>query len=224
MFTGRRVIGLSTSTNAARVLQQEIDDAGAELAESFNIAEFLGKVEGSDELRRPIPLHENDVLVLDEATQASTADLAMIQEAAKQAGARLNPVGDTEQLGSPEAGGMFELLAQEVPSAELHEVRRFDAPWGADASVRLRSGDFTAIAAYDTRGRIRGPTRKPPTSAPRAAGWPTICKAKTFSCWPARTRKPPSWPGGYRPGSPSSARSGQARLPCLTGTTPGSVT
>ena len=40
-FTGRRVIGLSTSTNAARVLQQELDDAGAELAESYNIAEFL---------------------------------------------------------------------------------------------------------------------------------------------------------------------------------------
>ncbi len=123
-FTGRRVIGLSTSTNAARVLQQELDDAGAELAESYNIAEFLGKVEGSDELRRPVPLHKDDVLVLDEATQASTADLAMLQEAAKQAGARLNPVGDTEQLGSPEAGGMFRLLAQEGPSAE-----RRSAPW-----------------------------------------------------------------------------------------------
>ena len=167
-FTGRRVIGLSTSTNAARVLQQELEDAGAELAESYNIAEFLGKVEGSDELRRPIPLHENDVLVLDEATQASTADLAMIQEAAKQAGARLNLMGDTEQLGSPEAGGMFQLLAQQVPSAELHEVRRFDAPWEAGASVRLRSGDFTAIAAYDTRGRIRGADEE--TAYQRAAG------------------------------------------------------
>ena len=167
-FTGRRVIGLTTSTNAARVLQKELDDAGAELAESYNIAEFLGKVEGSDELRRPIPLHENDVLVLDEATHASTADLAMIQEAAKQAGARLNPVGDTEQLGSPEAGGMFQLLAQEVPSAELHEVRRFDAQWEAGASVRLRTGDFAAIAVYDTRGRIRGADEE--TAYQRAAG------------------------------------------------------
>jgi CheY-like chemotaxis protein len=168
MFTGRRVIGLSTSTNAARVLQQELNDAGAELAESYNIAEFLGKVEGSDELRRPIPLNENDVLVLDEATQASTADLAMIQAAAKQAGARLNPVGDTEQLGSPEAGGMFQLLAQKVPSMELHEVRRFDTQWEADASVRLRSGDFAAMAAYDSRGRIRGADEE--TAYQRAAG------------------------------------------------------
>ena len=48
-FTGRRVIGLTTSTNAARVLQHE------GLAESYNIAQFLGKIEGSDELRRPVP-------------------------------------------------------------------------------------------------------------------------------------------------------------------------
>ena len=68
-FTGRRVIGLTTSTNAARVLQHE------GLAESYNIAEFLGKTEGSDELRRPIPLHQDDVLVLDEASQLATADL-----------------------------------------------------------------------------------------------------------------------------------------------------
>src|SRR5580658_11388228 len=74
-FTGRRVIGLTTSTNAARVLQHE------GLAESYNIAEFLGKIEGSDELRRPIPLHQDDVLVLDEASQLATADLAMIGEA-----------------------------------------------------------------------------------------------------------------------------------------------
>ena len=79
-FTGRRVIGLATATNAARVLASE------GLAESYNIAEFLGKIEGSEELRRPVPLHQDDVLVLDEASQLSTADLAMIQEAARQPG------------------------------------------------------------------------------------------------------------------------------------------
>ena len=149
-FTGRRVIGLATATNAARVLASE------GLAESYNIAEFLGKIEGSDELRRPVPLHQDDVLVLDEASQLSTTDLAMVQEAARQAGARLVLVGDTEQLGAVEAGGMFRLLAREVPCAELHEVRRFDAAWEAGASVRLRAGDFTAYADYDRHGRMRG--------------------------------------------------------------------
>jgi conjugative relaxase-like TrwC/TraI family protein len=149
-FTGRRVIGLTTSTNAARVLQHE------GLAESYNIAEFLGKIEGSDELRRPVPLHENDVLVLDEASQLSTSDLAMIGEAARQAGARITATGDTAQLGAVEAGGMFRLLAGEVPAAELHEVRRFEAQWERQASVRLRDGDLAAVAAYDRHGRIRG--------------------------------------------------------------------
>jgi len=149
-FTGRRVIGLATATNAARVL------AGEGLAESYNIAQFLGKIEGSDELRRPIPVHQDDILVLDEASQLATTDLAMVQEAARAAGARLVLVGDTEQLGAVEAGGMFQLLAREVPCAELHEVRRFDAAWEASASVRLRAGDFTAYAAYDRHGRMRG--------------------------------------------------------------------
>ena len=149
-FTGRRVIGLTTSTNAARVLAHE------GLAESYNIAEFLGKTEGSDELRRPIPLHQDDVLVIDEASQLSTADLALIGEAAQQAGARIVATGDTAQLGAVEAGGMFRLLAQEVPAAELHEVRRFDAAWEREASIRLRDGDLAAAAAYDRHGRIRG--------------------------------------------------------------------
>ena len=149
-FTGRRVIGLTTSTNAARVLAHE------GLAESYNIAEFLGKIEGSDELRRPVPLHRDDVLVLDEASQLATTDLAMVQEAARQAGARVIATGDTAQLGAVEAGGMLRLLAQEVPAAELHEVRRFDAPWEREASVRLRRGDLAAVAVYDRHGRIRG--------------------------------------------------------------------
>ena len=149
-FTGRRVIGLTTSTNAARVLAHE------GLAESYNIAEFLGKTEGSDELRRPIPLHQDDVLVIDEASQLSTADLALIGEAAQQAGARIVATGDTAQLGAVEAGAMFRLLAQEVPAAELHEVRRFDAAWEREASIRLRDGDLAAAAAYDRHGRIRG--------------------------------------------------------------------
>jgi len=148
--TGRRVIGLTTSTNAARVLAHE------GLAESYNIAAFLGKTEGSDELRRPVPLHHNDVLVLDEASQLNTADLAMITEAARQAGARVIVTGDTAQLGAVEAGGMLRLLAREVPTAELDEVRRFDAAWEREASIRLRGGDLAAIAVYDRHGRIRG--------------------------------------------------------------------
>ena len=96
------------------------------------------------------------MLVLDEASQLSTSDLAMITEAARQAGARIIATGDTAQLGAVEAGGMLALLASEVPAAQLHEVRRFAAEWEREASVRLRDGDLAAVAAYDRHGRIRG--------------------------------------------------------------------
>ena len=38
----------------------------------------------------------------------------------------------------------------------MHEVRRFQAQWEREASVRLRDGNLAAAAAYDRHGRIRG--------------------------------------------------------------------
>ena len=158
-FTGRRVIGLTTSTNAARVLEHE------GLAESYNIAEFLGKIEGSDELRRPVPLHRDDVLVLDEASQLSTADLAMIGEAARQAGARVIATGDTAQLGAVEAGGMFRLLAREVPAARAARgppVRRGVGAGGQRPAPRRRPGRGRRLRpARPDPGRRRGSRLRP---------------------------------------------------------------
>ena len=158
-FTGRRVIGLTTSTNAARVLAHE------GLAESYNIAEFLGKIEGSDELRRPVPLHRDDVLVLDEASQLSTADLAMIGEAARQAGARIIATGDTAQLGAVEAGGMFALLASRG-SRRASCTRSAGSP--RSGSGRPASGSATATwpRSPPTTGTAgsAAPTPKPPTT------------------------------------------------------------
>ncbi len=45
---------------------------------------------------------------------------------------------------------------------------RFDAQWERDASVRLRAGDFSVVAAYDRHGRIRGDRRE--AAFDRAAG------------------------------------------------------
>ena len=91
----------------------------------------------------------------------------MIGEAARQAGARIIATGDTAQLGAVEAGGMFRLLAREVPAAQLHEVRRFDAAWERQASIRLRDGDLAVAAVYDRHGRIRGADEE--TACDRAA-------------------------------------------------------
>ena len=98
----------------------------------------------------------------------STADLALIMDYADRAGALVVPTGDAHQLGPVEAGGMFRALIAELGAAELSEVMRFDAPWERDASIRLRAGDFSVVASYDRRGRIRGGHRE--AAYDRAAG------------------------------------------------------
>jgi len=153
-LTSRRVIGLTTSENAARVMTNE------GLAESYNVAAFLGKCVDSDELRRPVPLHEGDVLMLDESSQLSTSDLALIQQAAREAGALIIPTGDLRQLGPVEAGGMLADLAELLGVIELTEVRRFTAGWERTASVRLGEGELAVLAGYDLHGRIRGADRE----------------------------------------------------------------
>jgi hypothetical protein len=128
------------------------------LPEAYNIAAFLGKYRDSDQLRRPVHVGPADKLVIDEATQVGTADLALIQQAAGPAG--VLSVGDPAQLGPVEAGGWFTWFATEIAAAELHQVRRFASPWEAGASLQLRRGDKTALAAYDTHGRIRAGDRE----------------------------------------------------------------
>ena len=64
-------------------------------------------------------------------------------------------VGDWAQLTAVDAGGMFRALVTDrdhVP--ELSEVRRFRSEWERQASLRLRTGDDTAIDAYQAHGRI----------------------------------------------------------------------
>jgi len=151
-LTGGRLIGLTLSENAARVMTAE------GLPEAYNIAQFLGKCPDSDRLRHPVQVGPADKLVIDEASQVGTADLALIQQAAGPAG--VLSVGDPYQLGPVEAGGWFSWFLTELGTAELHEVRRFTSPWEAAASLQLRRGDTTALAAYDAHGRIRAGDRE----------------------------------------------------------------
>ena len=86
----------------------------------------------------------------------------MISEAARQAGARIIATGDTAQLGAVQAGGMFRLLASEVPAAELHEVRRFARSVGT-------GGQRPAPRRRPGRGRRLRPARPDPRRRPEAA-------------------------------------------------------
>ena len=147
--TGGRVVGVTLSTNAARVMATE------GLVEAVNVAQALGRREDGS-TGRTLQLGPRDVVVIDEATQVSTEDLAALQALARAAGARVVLVGDTAQLGAVDAGGMMRLIAEDLGHWELAEVHRFDAEWEALASLQLRQGARSALRAYDARGRIRG--------------------------------------------------------------------
>ena len=148
-----RVIGITASTNAARVMAGEAAQAGARM-ECFNIAQFLGKIKDSDETRGHVPLYPGDVLVVDEATQVSTEDALRITQAARRCGAMVVATFDPEQLGSVDAGGTFRLIAARHGHYRLTGVRRFASAWEGEASLRLRQGDVSVLAEYDARGRV----------------------------------------------------------------------
>jgi len=147
-ITGGRVIGITLGENAARVMADE------GMTETYNLAQFLGRIKGTDRTRGHVPVHADDVLVLDEATQFGTADVVKLWQILEASGARAKPVGDTEQLGPVEAGGMFRLMASKHGNWRLTEVRRFAESWEGPASLRLREGDVLALGEYARHGRI----------------------------------------------------------------------
>jgi hypothetical protein len=151
--TGGRIIGLAVSQNATELLAGEGLDAASNvsafLAAQQRIAEGRGR-DGDGALMPSV----HDMLVLDEASMVATAQLAAVHERVRDTGAKLVLVGDAAQLSAIGAGGAFRDLTEIAPRYELTEVRRFDAPWEAAASLRLRDGDPTVAAEYDKHGRI----------------------------------------------------------------------
>ncbi|MFI6678740.1 MobF family relaxase [Kribbella sp. NPDC050470] len=98
--------------------------------------------------------HNNQLVIIDEASMASTMELATLARAANTAGAKLLLVGDDAQLSAADTGGAFRLIAHDTQAAELTDVWRFTNPWERDASLALRAGDLTAIDAYDNHHRL----------------------------------------------------------------------
>ncbi|WP_305000126.1 MobF family relaxase [Kribbella sp. VKM Ac-2571] len=119
--------------------------------------------------------HKNQLVIIDEASMASTMELATIARAANTAGAKLLLVGDDAQLSAADTGGAFRLIAQDTQAAELTDVWRFTNPWERDASLALRRGELTAIDLYDDRGRL-------------AAGSTDDMEDAAYKAWLADTR------------------------------------
>ena len=106
-------------------------------------------------------LREGRLVVVDEASLASTFALDELTSAALDARAKVVLVGDGAQLSSVDAGGMFRTLVRDRGdnAPTLADVRRFSAAWEKEASLGVRNGTASALGAYANHGRIIDGTR-----------------------------------------------------------------
>lgn len=140
------VVGMAPSAAAAQVLAHDLQ------IPCDNTAKWI-----HDHRRGRADFARGQLVILDEATLASTRALGTIASRAAQVGAKVVLVGDPAQLQSVDAGGAFAMLvsARGEDAARLTEVHRFAYDWEKTASLRLRDGDPAVIDQYETRGRIR---------------------------------------------------------------------
>ncbi len=145
-----QVYGLTTSQAARNVLRE----AGVDLAD--NTAAFLGHLEGRREARGTKTVQPGTLLLLDEASMMSIADLAAIMRLAAMRKCRVLITGDHEQLAAVEGGGGMMMLVRQMGHVQLAEPVRFAYEWERDATLRLRAGDTSVLAQYEEQGRLRG--------------------------------------------------------------------
>ncbi|WP_246169418.1 MobF family relaxase [Actinotalea subterranea] len=104
-------------------------------------------------------MREGQLVIVDEASLASTATLDAVVAQATTAGAKVLLVGDDAQLSAVDAGGSFALLAERTNPARLTSLWRFAHAWEADATLALREGNPRVLETYADHGRIHdGPS------------------------------------------------------------------
>jgi hypothetical protein len=100
-------------------------------------------------------LPRESVLLIDEAGMVDSATLARLISHAERAQAKLVLVGDPEQLGEIEAGGLFRALAERGEPIHLDEVIRHRHELDRDAAKRIREGEGReALALYRSAERV----------------------------------------------------------------------
>jgi conjugative relaxase-like TrwC/TraI family protein len=106
-------------------------------------------------------LRPGQLVVVDEASLASTFALDELISAVLDARAKVVLVGDWAQLSSVDAGGMFRTLVRDrgEDAPTLADVRRFKADWEKEASLEVRNGITSALGSYATHRRIKDGTR-----------------------------------------------------------------
>ena len=150
---GYRVVGLAPSARAAAELAAATGDRADTLAKWLHNQDRLRLLSWVDR-EWSLP-DDRTVLIVDEASMASTLDLDRLISQAARAAAKVVLVGDPAQIGVVNGpGGMLAALAKAGHGVELTAIHRFEADWERDASLALRNGDPKILDVYAEAGRI----------------------------------------------------------------------
>ncbi|MDM4723353.1 MobF family relaxase [Micromonospora sp. WMMA1363] len=145
---GSRVIALAPSARSAAVLAEELS------VPAHTIHRWLWH-RNAGTRADTWQLRAGDVILVDEAGMAGTLNLDAVIAAARQAGAVVRVLGDPQQLGAVESGGMLRLIQREAGAVELHHLHRFANTDEALASLKLRDGADDSWRWYWSKDRIR---------------------------------------------------------------------
>jgi hypothetical protein len=141
---GRSVHILAPTAVAAGALGDAVGFPGQTLAKALWLWDHGTSMPG-----------RGDLILIDEASMASTLDVAHAVHVAQEQGALVRLIGDPRQAKAIGAGGALDLVARAGNAPELNELHRFAASWEGPASLRLRTGDTTVIDTYEAHDRIR---------------------------------------------------------------------
>jgi conjugative relaxase-like TrwC/TraI family protein len=153
---GYRVVGLAPSARAAAELAGATGGRADTLAKYLHTHDRLGR-DGRlpADLLALTRLDDRTVLIVDEASMASTLDLDRLTGLAARNASKVVLVGDPGQIGVINGpGGMLAALAHAGHGIELTEIHRFTHHWERTASLGLRAGHPAALTAYAEAGRL----------------------------------------------------------------------
>jgi len=144
---GYELRAVAPTWRAANVLR-------AEGLEATSVARLLAQMQGGDSGDSSV-LNERTVLLVDEAGMVGSADLAALIEAADAARAKIVLVGDHQQLGEIEAGGLYRALAERTNPIVLDEVIRHNHAGDREAAGVIREGGGgAALELYRSSERV----------------------------------------------------------------------
>jgi conjugative relaxase-like TrwC/TraI family protein len=105
--------------------------------------------------RGEVVLSTRTVLLVDEAAMVGSENLAALIGHADAAEAKLVLIGDPQQLGSIEAGGLFAAIAERTDPALLDEVIRHNHELDREAAKLIREGEGReALSLYRSAERV----------------------------------------------------------------------